>query len=270
MNRIDAYRRRINLDELRSREALEKDCSQFVNASTEVFEDGQLKIVYALLESKMPSLVDALKTITYESSYRSGGLPTISRIFGYSPRSTLRKDFCATTSLSQEYPEAHSQICKGAKTVSDVYQHYNPELFIHHDELSREKVLPEWHLEDSPFTSGIANKDNQLRYHFDSGNFKDVWSGMLVFKHQIAGGFLCVPEYDLCFELKDHSVLLFDGQGLLHGVTPFRKLTGDAYRYSVVYYSLRQMWNCLEPTKELARIRKIKTQREFKRAGMNP
>jgi len=141
MNRIDAYRKRINLDELRSREALEKDCSQFVNESTEVFEDGKLKIVYALLEKKMPSLVEALKSISYESSYRSGGLPTVSRIFGYSPRSTLRKDFCASTSLSQEFPQEHAAICQGAKVVSEVYQHYNPELFIKHDELSKEKVL---------------------------------------------------------------------------------------------------------------------------------
>lgn len=268
MKTIQAYRHRIEVDQFRSREAKRDDCSQFITENCQVLENGELKIVYVKLETQMPSLVDALKNITYQNSYRSGGLPTVSRIFGFSPRSTLRKDFCAITSMAQEFPIQHAEICKGAKVVSDIYMHYNPELFTKHLQTSQEKVLPSWHLEDSPFTSGIANKDNQLRYHFDTGNFKDVWSGMLVFKNQVEGGFLSVPEYDLCFKLDDHSALLFDGQGLLHGVTPFKKLGPNAYRYSIVYYSLRQMWNCLEPSGELKRIRKIKTEREFKRAGV--
>lgn len=268
MQRIEAKKRKVNMEQLRSREALDTDCTQFVRDSAQVYENGELKIVYAMLPQRMPKLVEALKSVTYETSTRSGGLPTVSRIFGYSPRSTLRKDFCAVTSLAASHPEQHAEICKGAKVVSEIYQQYNPELHSKHHATSKEKVRPEWHLEDSPFTSGIANKDNQLRYHFDTGNFKNVWSGMLVFKNQVAGGYLSVPEYDLCFELKDHSVLLFDGQGLLHGVTPFRKLAPDAYRYSIVYYSLRQMWNCLSPSDELIRIRKIKTEREYKRAGL--
>jgi 2-oxoglutarate-Fe(II)-dependent dioxygenase family protein len=258
----------LDIESLRKREALAKDSRMFIQEPCSIYENGKLKVVYVYLDEKMPALVEALKTIPYEKSYRSGGLPTISRIFGYSPRSTLRKDFCASTSLSQEFPAQHAEICRGAKVVSDLYSIHNPDLYCRHEALSEEKVKSEWHLEDSPFTSGIANKDNQLRYHFDSGNFADVWSAMLVFKKDVEGGFLSVPEYDVCFELKDHSCLMFDGQGLLHGVTPFKKLTPEAYRYSIVYYSLRQMWNCLSPTDELMRIRKIKTQREFKRAGL--
>lgn len=267
MKNMNVKRKSVNIEMLRSREALPSDCAMFIDEPTCVYEQGVLQIVYAYVPF-MPPLVEALKGITYERSTRSEGLPTISRIFGYSPRSTLRKDFCAVTSLAQEYPAQHAEICKGAALVSMIYALHNPELFGQHLTITQEKVQPEWHLESTPFTSGIANKDNQLRYHFDTGNFKDVWSGMLVFKKDVAGGFLSVPQVDLCFELKDHSILLFDGQSLLHGVTPFRKLTKEAYRYSIVYYSLRQMWNCLSPTEELARIRKLKTQREYKRANL--
>jgi hypothetical protein len=269
MKRIELdHKKEIDAEMLRSREALATDCTTFISQPCEVFENGELKIVYVELPTKMPGLVYALKTITYESSYRSGGLPTISRIFGFSPRSTLRKDFCAVTSMAQEFSAQHAEICRGATVASDLYASHHPALFKAHRAISMEKVRPEWHLEESPFTSGIANKDNQLRYHFDTGNFRNVWSGMLVFKNQVEGGFLSVPEYDLCFELKDHTALLFDGQGLLHGVTPFKKLTSNSYRYSIVYYSLRQMWNCLSPTEELMRIRKVKTEREYKRAGL--
>lgn len=258
----------VDVISLRSREALPEDSKTFIEQPTSVFENGMLKIVYCYLEEQLPKLVQALKSISYDKNHRSGGLPTTSRIFGHSPRSTLRKDFCAVTSMSQQFPEQHAEICKGATVVSKLYEQFNPILYKQHDQTSKDKVRREWHLEDSPFTSGVANKDNQLRYHFDSGNFLDVWSAMLVFKNKMEGGYLSVPEYDLCFELKDHSCLMFDGQGLLHGVTPFKKLSLDAYRYSIVYYSLRQMWNCLSPSDELLRIRELKTKREYKRAGL--
>lgn len=268
MKTIDLDRKEVEIVTMKSREALRDDCKTFISEPTSVYENGKLKIVYCYLDHQMPKLVNALKSITYSTNHRSGGLPTTSRIFGHSPRSTLRKDFCAVTSMAQEFPDQHVEICKGAKVVSGLYEQYNPELFKSHNDASKDKVRPEYHLEESPFTSGIANKDNQLRYHFDSGNFKDVWSAMLVFKNKVQGGYLSVPEYDICFELKDHSCLMFDGQGLLHGVTPFKKTDPNGYRYSIVYYSLRQMWNCLSPTEELMRIQKLKTQREYKRAGI--
>lgn len=268
MKTLEIDRKEVDIARLRTREAMVGDCRNFTDEPTSVYENGKLKIIYAYLDAPLPSLVEALKTIPYEKSFRSGGLPTISRIFGYAPRSTIRKDFCSATSLANQFPQQHEEICKGARVVSALYEKHNPELFQTHKETTDANVRPEWKLEESPFTSGIANRDNQLRYHFDSGNFANVWSAMLVFKHKITGGHLSVPEYDLCFELKDNSVLMFDGQGLLHGVTPFKKLAPDSYRFSVVYYSLRQMWNCLTPSEELLRIRKLKTEREYRRAGI--
>lgn len=268
MKTLPVIKKEVDLEALRSREALPGDAKLLIDEPIIITENGEIKIVYCGIGSAQPKLVEALKAIEYDKDFRSGGLPTNSRIFGNSPRITFRKDFCAATKLSYENPEAHHEICKGAKIVDELYKKHNPDLHQKHSALSLEKVKPEWRLEETGFTSGIINKNNQLRYHFDTGNFKDVWSAMLVFKHQIEGGKLMVPEYDICFELRDHTCLMFDGQGLLHGVTPIRKKTPDAYRYSIVYYSLRQMWNCLAPSDELIRIKKLKTQREFKRAGL--
>lgn len=120
-------------------------------------------------------------------------------------------------------------------------------------------------IQDSAFTSGIINKNNPLKYHFDRGNFVDVWSNMLVFKHRIEGGFLSCPEFDIGFELKHNSLLMFDGQGILHGVTPIKRHGPESYRYSIVYYSMRQMWQCRPLGEEIDRIRKKKTERERKR-----
>lgn len=74
-----------------------------------------------------------------------------------------------------------------------------------------------------------------------------------------------MPEFGLGFEIKNSSLLIFDGQSILHGVTPIRRESENSYRYTVVFYTLLQMWKCEPLDKELARIRKIKTEREQKR-----
>jgi hypothetical protein len=79
---------------------------------------------------------------------------------------------------------------------------------------------------------------------------------MIVFKGGIQGGHLSVPEYGLRFKLPNNSLFMFDGQGLLHGVTPIKMESPASYRYSIVYYTLKRMWQCLEVNEELIRIRK--------------
>lgn len=91
---------------------------------------------------------------------------------------------------------------------------------------------------------------------------------MIVFKDDVEGGYLSVPEYDIGFELKNNSILLFDGQSILHGVTPIYFKSQNGHRFSIVYYSLKQMWKCLEITEEIAWARKRKTEREKLRHNM--
>lgn len=268
MQRIDVERQAVDLKKYTFRTAEEADCTRIIDKPTIVKENGEIKIVYAELDRRLPDLVQALRTINYERNWRTGGLPTNSRIFGYAPRSVIRKDFCSATSLAGQFPREHEIICARARVADRYYKKWNPDLHRVHLDTTSQNVKEEWHIDQSVFTSGIVNKNNPLRYHFDAGNFKNVWSAMMVFKSDVTGGGLNVPEYNLHFKLRDHSILMFDGQGLLHGVTPFQLLNPKGYRYSIVYYSLRQMWNCLPPEEELKRIRKLKTARELKRAGL--
>jgi hypothetical protein len=87
----------------------------------------------------------------------------------------------------------------------------------------------------------------------------------VAFKKGVEGGRLCCPEFGIKFEIEDNTLLVFDGQSILHGVTPIKKLHPDAYRYTIVYYSLQQMWRCDTVNEEIYRIRKVKKAREFKR-----
>lgn len=243
--------------------------SSLVDESTKIVdkESGRTVIVYHETNGDrvLPEIIDSLLRIKYFKDWRTGGLPTISRIFGYMPRNKIRKDFCAAASLNSEEPQALHRIWRGALLAKYYYRLFNENLFEKHMELSK-KVPYEYTLRDTPFTSGIANKNNQLRYHHDAGNFKDVWSAMFVFKKDCEGGYLSIPEYDVGLRLKDKSLLLFDGQSILHGVTPINLKSPSAYRISIVYYSLLQLWKCLSPMDELSRIRKAKTEYQRKRS----
>lgn len=253
-----------------ARSAEEKDYKTLIKESVIGMEGDEIKFIYQKLPYDTKDIVKALKNIRYDENKRSNGLITRSRIFGFKPRITMRSDFCSSTSLSTESPAEHAIICDYAKKIEKMYFETHPDGYKIHKELADSKVKDAYRIGGSVFTSGIVNKNNPLRYHFDAGNFKKVYSCMLVFKKDIRGGYLAMPEYDIGVELTDNSIFMFDGQSIMHGVTPIAYEGNNAHRFSVVYYSLQQIWQCLDVTEELARIRQRKTVREKERHEMTP
>jgi hypothetical protein len=256
----------LNFADYKKRRANEDDCSQLIDYDCLVTVDGIPKILYKKIEVDTSPIRWAVKNIKYSSSTRTDGLKTTSAIFGFSPRNVLRKDFCSATAMAKSFPKPHYVICNFSKELTKLYEEYFPETIKRHYELADKKVRDDWKMEGTPFTSGIVNKNNPLKYHHDSGNFKNVLSNMLVLKRGVTGGRLACPEFDIKFECSDDYVVIFDGAQILHGVTPIIKPEGDdTYRYTVVYYSLEQMWKCDSVNEEVKRIRKVKKEREFKR-----
>ena len=264
---IEIKRKELNFKDFVRRSAKESDYGTLITEPTLVTENGNPRILYINLDDEFTKyLRQSCKNIKYEENTRTTGLKTRSRIFGYNPRNTIRKDYCSSTSMARESPTEHGIICGFGEHLAKLYEQYFPEIYNKHRDLVNDNNLNEWKIENTPFTSGIVNKDNQLKYHFDSGNITNVLSNMIVFKRNCKGGFLSCPEFNIGLECADNTAVLFDGQNILHGVTPIDKKP-KGYRYSVVYYSLRQMWNCLPVTEEIARARQVRKVREHKRAN---
>lgn len=259
----------LDLGLFKNRSAKIEDCTKFINESCKVFIDGKLAIVYlcGLKDARLEKLRKSLMEIEYSKSTRTSGMVTTSRIFGYAPRNPLRNHTCRSTTLASEDPKNHAAICDGSALIEEYYRKENPELYSKHSTVSQEKLQDNWRMNGTVFTSGIANDCNPLRYHFDTGNYVGVWSGMIVLKKGVSGGYLACPEIDTTFECADKSIILFDGQGLLHGVTPITKEHPSGRRFSVVYYSLKGMWQCLEINDEIARMRIKRTEVENKKKG---
>lgn len=267
MTTIQIAKRKIDWRPFRMRQAKREDCTQFLTEPARVIVDGMLGLLYLDI-SKLDTapFLKALQEIKIGTNDRSSGMTTSSQVFGFMPRRPLgRGDFCNASRLHRDQPKQAEIVANFIDQLVGLYREMNPGLAKLHEELA-DKILPEWRIHGL-FSSGIINLNNPLPYHFDSGNIDLCWSIMPVFKKDIEGGHLAIPQLDLCVELRDHTCLMFDGQSLLHGVTPFKKLSASAYRYTVVYYTMRQLWDCLPLTEELARGRMKRTETEARSAA---
>lgn len=264
MKVVKVTKKNLDLKDWVKRSAKESDYELLIDEPCILEVDGVPKVIYDHLDIDTSEVQAALRRIKYSEGKRSRGLVSRSRIFGYRPRNEMRQDYCSSASLAVENPREHEIVAGLATKLEEYYKKYNPAQYDEHRAQSEEKIKKNWRIgHQSIFTSGIINKNNPLKYHFDTGNFKDVYSMMIVFKQGVDGGFLALPEYGVAFKLPNNSLFLFDGQGILHGVTPIKYSDPQtSYRYSVVYYTLKRMWQCLEVTEELARIRQAKTTRE--------
>ena len=265
MKTINLTKRDLDPKDYVRRSAVRKDFKTLIKEPCILKHDGNVIAAYLILPKLSVRLLKAIKMIKYGTSNRSRGLVTKSRVFGYMPRESMRKDYCSSTAMACDYAHEHQLVCNYGAEITKFYKKYCPEMFNKHNDLAQQKVKPNWILKGTPFTSGIINKNSALNYHFDAGNFNDVYSNMLAYKKDIEGGYLALPEYNVGLEIANNSVLFFDGQKILHGVTPIKYKSPNAYRYTLVYYTLKQMWKCEEPKEELDRIKQVKTEREIKR-----
>jgi len=267
INLTDKDYKILDIKEYKKKFATEKDSTRLINEDTLVNYNGQPIILYKKIKENTEDVHWAVRSMKYAKSNRTSYMKQLgkSKLFGFMPRRVLRQDYCNTVTTARDYPKQHSIITNFGKTLTNYYQEYFPHILKEHYKVVKEKVKKDWTITDTPFTSGIINQNNQLRYHTDKGNFKGVLSNMLCFKNGITGGRLVCPEYNLKFEIDNDYLLIFDGQQIIHGVTPIIKTHAKGYRYTIVYYTLEQMWKCETVDDELLRIRELKKQREHKR-----
>lgn len=181
----------LKLTEWVKRTALPEDVSQEICGPVTLTINGVPKVWsfdLGLTAEQRTKYVDALKRVPIGKGKRTLGLKSASRVIGYRPRLILRNDYCSPASLAKDDPKAHALMVELGARAAELYAQACPEKYAAHLALTKEKVLPEYHIGGSPFTSGIINRDNALKYHFDAGNFKGVASAMVCFREEATGG----------------------------------------------------------------------------------
>lgn len=218
--------------------------------------------VYLPMPSMVAELREAVRGIRMGTTRRTTGVKNSSTSFGMMPRRPfMKREACKSTAMSVDQPREHAVLVD----LADVFTRMMLDLLPEHVTRDREyvdKVLPEWRMTDEAlWTSGVVNRSSTLPYHRDTANHP-TWSAMPVVRRGMRGGYLDVPEYDAVCSCRDGWVTFFVGKHLVHGVTPMRALSKDAYRFSVVYYALQGMQDCFTAAVEQRRARQNRTTRE--------
>lgn len=206
-----------------------------------------------------------LRPIKYPRSHRSAGMLARCMIFGFQPRAVLRKDFCGISAMARTYPEAHARLCELSVDASALLSAARPDVYERQMERVGE-IRPEWRIPGSAFTTGVVNQTTAIPYHRDQGNFPDAWNVQIAWTREAEGGRLVVPELGVAFDYSRPAVTAFEAARYWHGVTPIRRRVGG-YRFSVVWYAMRGLCACASPAEEVARIRRVRTERERRRRG---
>jgi hypothetical protein len=275
MRTIEIEPRAINEDDYLGRYASVDDVEHIIDEDTILTVNGEVVLAYVRDFADKTALEDFRERLgqypfglARRASSKSLPIKSESAVFGYQPRLALRPNTqsCRVGSMYRQDRQLHDMLLSVTHSVTKVYDALAPEAAAHHRKETESRILPEYRIPQSMFTSGIVNKSNQLPYHYDSGNFVGAWSAMLGLSKHVSGGYLAVPEYNLALAITDGSLSFFDGQARVHGVTPFKRTHPDAERYTVVWYSLRKLWECLTNREEIALINERTTAQNRKKA----
>ena len=226
-----------------------------------VDEAGVAVGVYVRCGSAADSVRAILAHATPEVALRTNGMPGCRLIFGALPRAPLRNDYCRFSAHTARYPELYGTARNVVEGVSASYRDALPELYGEHMQAA-EGVLPHWRFAGTPFTTLNVNVNFAIPYHYDSGNQRAHPSNVLVVKRGTLGAELLLPQYRVALRMADGDLVVFQGGKVLHGVTPLRKIAPDAYRASVVAYTMQGMEKCLCAADELVRARRNRSEKE--------
>lgn len=230
-------------------------------------DTGEPVVGYAQLPYDLAAYRKAVRGVKISTTLRGSGTRNASRTFGMAARNViLRREGCRPASMHRDHPAECAVLLDCAKALGEQLREAAPEVYAA-DEKTVGEVHEDWRIvPGSLWTSGNINLSSALPYHRDRANFS-TWSGMPVLRRGMRGGRLCIPEYDLVLPCRDGWVVYFNGNGLVHGVTPMKPKDRDAYRFSVVHYALRGMKDCHSAALEQIEAAKRRTHREEEMAN---
>lgn len=193
---------------------------------------------------------------------RLSGIVVSHRTFGFSYPQPLRRRYgCGGSTFDAEYPEASDVLLDAAIQMDELFAEVAPREHRRSTDLVEDLIAPCWRLGDTPWTSGIINNNASLPYHQDSGNIKGSWSAMLGARKSCDGGWLHLVDYDVWLTIPNGSVTIFDGQSIMHGVSPFRLTHPSGHRFTCVWYAKRLIGKCADsPEAEVLRAQQAATE----------
>ena len=249
------YFRKTQSENFLNREAKERHIThELINETCFIELEGSAPILYIQEKhNDLNQLGEIISKLDFNSSTRSANKGEKSLLFGAVNKSATKIGVCNQGVLLSKNSEMDETVRTDiAYLLDDILKEYLPERHkIARIKLLQKPIEPEYKFGDTNYTSGIINKNSAFNYHRDTGNLSNTYSSMIVFKKNVTGGHLVLPEYGIGFKLQNNSIINFYGKEIVHGVTPIIKHDKDAFRLSLVYYASQNLDKCLPFEEEL-------------------
>ena len=241
-------------------------------------DSGEVVVAYVVAaESIATRLARSLAHVEFDNDIytnvntttRLSGLAVTHCTFGYQPPQPMRRRYgCCRSQFNARYPEAMDALGEFCRVAEHVFRTQAPDVYELTGQAVRETIAPAWLIGGTPWSSGIINHTASLPYHRDQANIPKSWSAMLGCRQGVEGGYLHLVDYDAYLAVAHGSVSIFDGQSIIHGVTPLRMVKPNGYRYTCVTYAKSAMCACsADPADELRRAQLQATRDEELRAA---
>lgn len=225
-------------------------------ANTAVIDaaSGEVVVVYVVCANDIASrLMTQLRDVEFDkdvywnvkTTTRLSGVAVTHRTFGYQPPQPIRRRYgCSRSQFNTDHPEATATLGEFCRLAEHVFRTHATEVFESTTEAVLSNIGVPWRIVGTPWTSGIINQTAALPYHTDKGNVPRSWSAMLGARHNVADGYLHLADYNCYLPVEHGSISIFDGQSVVHGVTPMRVTGSHAQRVTVVVYAKNDMCKC--------------------------
>lgn len=239
-------------------------------------DTGKVVVIHVTVARQVASeLLRSISSVYFDkqvlsnktTTARLSGITVTHRTFGYSPPQVMRRRYgCSRSQFNRDYPEVIEHLSDFCSASESAFKEFAPEA--HEETLDLvSEIAPAWRIRGTPWTSGIINKTAALPYHVDKDNVKGSWSAMILARRNVSGGLLHLAHYNVYLAVPHGSLTLFDGQSIVHGVTPMRVSGPNAQRFSCVVYAKRAMKRCCaDPKDEIKRAMREATAAEDRRS----
>ena len=193
--------------------------------------------------------LDRMSTITNEADKSKSHVRAESRVLGCSQWSTIIGSIPPNAVMRRPYPNK-SQVHKvkeaqlyikamlaTAYESEKIIQKLTPHIHEKQVEVLSD-VDKKWKF-GNLWTGSISNFNIAASFHRDTGNIKGAVNVILTKRNNSKGGCLNVPDYNVTFEQKDNSMLVYPAWKNIHGVTPIKQTHETGYRNSLIFYPIK-------------------------------
>lgn len=170
---------------------------------------------------------------------------------------------CRQVAWSNKNPEKHNALIPLCECIADKHKEVDEESY--NKQLERIMMKPEYRFGESIYSTLTLNYDFRTASHRDKGDFKAGLSTLTILEDipgNYEGLYLGLPEYKICFDVRDGDILFFDTHQI-HCNTEYKVLSdklgvnnivdedgvSDKYfagRISIVAYLRERLYLCAD------------------------